>query len=82
MTPVASGGAEKQSLELWLVEGEQAPVSLGVLPQTGQGEIDVPEDLRARLTKGVVLAVSLEPFGGSPTGAATGPVIALGEVRP
>lgn len=82
VTPVASGGAEKQSLELWLVEGEQAPVSLGVLPQTGQGEIDVPEDLRARLTKGVVLAVSLEPFGGSPTGAATGPVIALGEVRP
>ena len=82
VTPVANGGAEKQSLELWLVEGEQAPVSLGVLPQTGQGEIDVPEDLRARLTKGVVLAVSLEPFGGSPTGAATGPVIALGEVRP
>ena len=82
VTPVTSGGAEKQSLELWLVEGEQAPVSLGVLPQTGQGEIDVPEDLRARLTKGVVLAVSLEPFGGSPTGAATGPVIALGEVRP
>ncbi|QEE46250.1 anti-sigma factor [Rhizobium sp. WL3] len=82
VTPVASGGADQKSLELWLVEGEQAPVSLGVLPQTGQGEIDVPEDLRARLAEGVVLAVSLEPFGGSPTGQATGPVVALGEVRP
>jgi anti-sigma-K factor RskA len=81
-TPVATGGADAKSLELWLVEGEQAPVSLGVLPQTGQGEIDVPEDLRSRLTSGVVLAVSLEPFGGSPTGKATGPVLALGEVRP
>ncbi len=82
VTPVASGGADQKSLELWLVEGEQAPISLGVLPQTGQGELDVPEELRARLTSGVVLAVSLEPFGGSPTGKATGPVVALGEVRP
>ena len=82
VTPVASGGADEQSLELWLVEGGQAPISLGVLPQTGQGELDVPEELRARLTEGVVLAVSLEPFGGSPTGQATGPVVALGEVRP
>ena len=82
VTPVASGGADRKSLELWLVEGEEAPISLGVLPQTGQGELDVPQDLRARLTSGVVLAVSLEPFGGSPTGQATGPVVALGEVRP
>lgn len=81
-TPVATGGADAKSLELWLVEGEQAPVSLGVLPQTGQGEIDVPQALRSRLTSGVVLAVSLEPFGGSPTGKATGPVVALGEIRP
>jgi anti-sigma-K factor RskA len=82
VTPVASGGADQKSLELWLVEGEKAPISLGVLPQTGQGELDVPQDLRDRLTSGVVLAVSLEPFGGSPTGKATGPVVALGEVRP
>ncbi|MGL3608364.1 anti-sigma factor [Rhizobium sp. G187] len=82
VTPVAAGGNEQKSLELWLVEGEQSPISLGVLPQTGQGEIAVPEDLRARLTDGVVLAVSLEPFGGSPTGKATGPVLALGAIRP
>jgi len=82
VTPVAAGGADQKSLELWLVEGQGTPISLGVLPQTGQGELDVPQDLRQRLTQGVVLAVSLEPFGGSPTGKATGPVVALGEVRP
>lgn len=82
VTPVAAGGAEQKSLELWLVEGEQPPISLGVLPQTGQGEIAVPEALRARLAEGVVLAVSLEPFGGSPTGKATGPVLAVGPVHP
>jgi anti-sigma-K factor RskA len=82
VTPVAAGGADQKSLELWLVEGEQPPVSLGVLPQTGQGEIAVPEDLRGRMTEGVVLAVSLEPFGGSPTGKATGPVLAVGPIHP
>ncbi len=80
MTPVATGGANEKSLELWLVEGEQPPISLGVLPQTGQGEILIPETMRTRLADGVVLAVSLEPFGGSPTGKATGPIVAAGEI--
>jgi len=30
--------------------------------------------------KGTVLAVSLEPAGGSPTGAPTGPVVAAGTI--
>ena len=50
--------------------------------KTGQGEIAVPEDLRGRMAEGVVLAVSLEPFGGSPTGKATGPVLAVGPIHP
>jgi len=33
------------------------------------------------LADGATLAVSLEPFGGSPTGQATGPVIASGALR-
>jgi len=80
-TPVAAGQAEQKSLELWLVEGDAPPVSLGVLPQTGDGDVLVPPEMRARLVAGAVLAVSVEPFGGSPTGAATGPVIASGSVR-
>lgn len=80
-TPVAARQPEQKSLELWLVEGDAPPVSLGVLPQTGDGEVSVPPEMRTRLVAGAVLAVSVEPFGGSPTGVATGPVIASGSVR-
>ncbi|MGF0537518.1 anti-sigma factor [Agrobacterium sp. ES01] len=78
VTPVAAGPAEPKSLELWLIEGNDAPRSLGVLPQSGEGEIIVPPSLKKQLKAGVTLAVSVEPLGGSPTGQATGPVIAVG----
>ncbi|WP_313526462.1 anti-sigma factor domain-containing protein [Shinella sp.] len=81
ITPVAAGKEKEKSLELWLVEEGKSPVSLGVLPQTGEGEMAVPAVMRSRLVQGAVLAVSVEPFGGSPTGSATGPVIASGAAR-
>ena len=81
LTPVAAKAEQERSLEVWLVEGDAAPVSLGVLPQTGEGSVVVPENLRSRLSAGAVLAVSLEPLGGSPTGKATGPVVASGTAR-
>jgi anti-sigma-K factor RskA len=67
-----------QSLELWLIEGSSAPVPLGILPDNANGEIIIPKNLRNQLKDGVTLAVSLEPYGGSPTGKPTGPVIASG----
>jgi len=81
VTPVAAGKQKEKSLELWLVEEGKSPISLGVLPQTGEGELAVPAVMRGRLVQGAVLAVSVEPFGGSPTGSATGPVIASGAAR-
>ena len=77
--PVIAGPA--QSYELWLLPvGGGAPLSLAVL-----GALDVslslPERQAAGLRKGAKLAVSVEPAGGSPTGAPTGPVILIGEVR-
>lgn len=81
VTPVAARETEERSLELWLIEGSNPPISLGVLPQTGEGELVIDPKLRPKLGAGAVLAVSLEPFGGSPTGQATGPVLALGEAR-
>jgi anti-sigma-K factor RskA len=36
---------------------------------------------RAHLRVGARLAISVEPAGGSPSGAPTGPVILIGEVR-
>lgn len=79
--PVAAGKPEEKSLELWLIKGEDPAQSLGILPQTGEGEIVVPDNMRQRFGAGVVLAVSVEPFGGSPTGKATGPVIAVGPAQ-
>jgi len=81
VTPVAGGGEKEKSLELWLAGDGRAPVSLGVLPQTGEGALAVPAAMRSRLVQGAVLSVSVEPFGGSPTGSMSGPVIASGAAR-
>lgn len=81
VTPVASRAEGQKSLELWMVEANKPPRSLGVLPQSGEGEFLVPDSMRPRLKDGVTLAVSIEPFGGSPTGTATGPVIASGKTH-
>lgn len=81
VTPVATRQAEEKSLELWLINGDNPAVSLGVLPQTGEGEIIIAPAMREKFSRGSVLAVSIEPLGGSPTGSATGPIIALGKAR-
>jgi anti-sigma-K factor RskA len=77
--PIEAGPA--QSYELWVIPAEGgAPLSLAVL-----GRLDarfvVPEAHRARLRAGATLAVSVEPAGGSPTGAPTGPVILAGKIE-
>jgi anti-sigma-K factor RskA len=68
-----------RATELWLIAGEAAPVSLGLLDAEGRAAVAVPATLRDMLP-GAVLAVSDEPPGGSPTGAPTGDVLALGPV--
>lgn len=76
----AGGAAPGRALELWLIAGENAPVSLGVMPQDAQAILRVADDLRGRVA-GAVLAISDEPEGGSPTGAPTGDVLAVGPVQ-
>ena len=80
-TPVAASQPEARSLELWLIEGNNPAISLGVLPQSGEGEIVVAPALRSKIGEGVTLAVSVEPPGGSPTGTATAPVVSAGKTR-
>jgi anti-sigma-K factor RskA len=76
--PVVASPA--QSYELWLLPGgNAAPISIAVL-----GSLDarfaLPPALVGRLAAGAKLAVSVEPAGGSPTGAPTGPVILVGDI--
>ena len=61
--------AADKDLQLWaLPAGATKPASLGLLPAGG---VRVPPGVKA----GTQLLVSLEPKGGSPTGAPTGPVV-------
>lgn len=69
--PLAGSG---QDYELWVIGADGVPASLGLL-QGGTLTRD------AVLQAGQVLAVSLEPAGGSPTGLPTGPVLATAELR-
>ncbi|WP_337267971.1 anti-sigma factor [Oryzifoliimicrobium ureilyticus] len=81
IVPVASGRPEEKSLELWLVPSDGKPKSLGVFQSGKNGELIVPNELRQSISEGATLAISLEPFGGSPTGQPTGPVIASGATK-
>jgi len=66
--------------ELWLIAGERAPISLGLVMADGNSALSVDPALYDLLAAGTTLAVSLEPTGGSTTGAPSGPVIAVGAV--
>jgi anti-sigma-K factor RskA len=79
--PVAAGKPEEKSLELWMVPATGAPKSLGIFPPGQTGELVVPADMRSSIGVGTTFAVSLEPFGGSPTGQATGPIVASGSAH-
>lgn len=75
----AGQAATGRVLELWAIAEGAAPVSLGVLPADPSGSLSVPPALRAQMAS-LTLAVSDEPPGGSPTGAPTGAVLAVGTV--
>lgn len=81
LTPMAAGDKEQKSLELWLVNEDGTPRSLGVIDPHSDAEMVVPVEMRDALRDGMTLAVSLEPYGGSPTGKPTGPVLASGTTR-
>lgn len=66
-----------RALELWAVPGQGAPRSLGLV--SAQAATTV---LRTQLLKDTAaFAVSLEPAGGSPTGAPTGPILSVGKLQ-
>jgi anti-sigma-K factor RskA len=65
-----------KAYELWAIEPGQAPKSMGLVEQASLSRTleQSPTDL--------TLAISLEPPGGSPTGAPTGPVVFSGALVP
>lgn len=67
--------------ELWLIPQGKAPQPLGLLSSSRSHALIVPPGLRAALRSGSLLAVSLEPPGGAPHGAPTGPIVAKGAIQ-
>ena len=66
----------ERSLELWALPARGAPLSLGLISPRGASVVQ-----RARVAKDTdALAVTLEPAGGSPSGAPTGPVVYSGKL--
>lgn len=74
--PVNVSRKPGHSLELWVIAGKAAPKSIGLLPKEGAALSQLKVDPALDTT----IAVSVEPVGGSPTGAPTGPVVYSGKM--
>lgn len=81
LSHVSGERAAGKDFELWMIEGKNPPVSMGVIPVGSTAHIVVSPAAQQKLAQGAVLAVSLEPAGGSPTGQPTGPVVAAGDLK-
>lgn len=80
MTLVSGEIESEKDFELWLVEPDKQVVSLGVVA-SGKSAVELTPEYVDILEKGGLLAVSIEQKGGSPTGVAQGPVVAVGAPR-
>lgn len=67
--------------ELWLIDGQGTPRSLGLLSTDGSAALKLNGALLEQFKQGATLAVSLEPEGGAPEGKPTGPIIATGKIQ-
>ncbi|WP_156347767.1 MULTISPECIES: anti-sigma factor [unclassified Sphingomonas] len=63
--------------QLWIIR-DGVPRSIGLLAVTGATRLALPAAERAALRPGLVMAISIEPPGGSPKETPTGPVVATG----
>lgn len=80
VSPVAGEDLNGRVPELWLIPADGKPRSLGLISLGGVQQVAVSPTLLKLVAEGAVLAVSLEPAGGSPTGLPTGPVVATGKL--
>ncbi len=82
ITPAAKPEAEAAGTtpELWVIEGDKPPRSLGTIDISGPNAHAISSQRIAGLQPGSTLAISIEPMGGSPTGLPTGPVVATGKL--
>jgi len=79
--PVAAKHEAGKSYELWIVQDSLgAPKSLGVIDEPHAMTRPTLAAYKRDVIESATFAVSLEPEGGSPTGAPTGPVVFAGKL--
>lgn len=66
--------------ELWVIPAGGQPRSMGTMGAGKQMHMQLADALATLLQQGATIAISVEPPGGSPTGAPTGPVVASGSL--
>ena len=82
ITSLKGAAVPEKDFELWYINGDQPAVSMGVIPVDQRLEIPLDAATKAKIGPGTVLAVTLEQTGGSPTGVAQGPIVAVGSAIP
>ena len=82
LTALSGEVAPDRDLELWYIKGDEPAVSMGVIPVGQRTQIELDPDTRTKFGEGIVLALTLEQKGGSPTGVAQGPIVAVGAATP
>ena len=80
VVPAAFNADATRVPELWLIPADGKPRPVGLLRADQTVTLTLPAELAALAKGDAVLAVSLEPPGGSTTGLPTGPVIATGKL--
>ncbi|MBZ6377540.1 hypothetical protein B5C34_04410 [Pacificimonas flava] len=74
VAPVSIAAGSEQVPELWFIPGDGTPRSLGLIDAADGARVQLPDGFDREAT----LAISIEPEGGSPTGAPTGPIVGTG----
>jgi anti-sigma-K factor RskA len=78
ITSLRGDAVPDKDYELWYIKGDQPAVSMGVLQVNQKREIPLDAAAKANIEPGTIFAVTLEQKGGSPTGVAQGPIVAVG----
>jgi anti-sigma-K factor RskA len=79
VTPASVAETPGRSPELWLIPKGGKPIPLG-LAAFGRS-VRLSPDVQIGDPSHAILALSMEPLGGSPTGQPTGPVVATGALE-